>query len=173
MPRTRSDISNSAIRIFLQNVGKFYDKARGFNPFVPNTVQKDEILAFFGNDCCYCGTKISRKSISLDHLVPMNKACLGLHAWGNVVPCCRDCNNEKQQSDWEKFLTLKADQIMSKSRQAKIKEFVSSMKYDPNLDLHEYAGNLYEDVGEVSMTLINLRYKQAEEGIKKLLSPNS
>jgi len=43
------------------------------------------------------------------------------------------------------------------------------MKYDPNLDLHEYAGNLYEDVGEVSMTLINLRYKQAEEGIKKLL----
>jgi len=61
---------------------------------------------------------------------------------------------------------------MSKSRQAKIKEFVSSMKYDPNLDLHEYAGNLYEDVGEVSMTLINLRYKQAEEGIKKLLSPN-
>lgn len=137
--------------------------------FVANTAQKDEILAFFENECCYCGTKISRKSLSLDHIVPMNKACLGLHAWGNVVPCCRDCNNEKQQNDWKKFLTLKAGKNMSKSRQARIKEFVSSTKYDPNLDLHEYADNLYEDVGEVSMTLINLRYKQAEEGIKKLL----
>jgi hypothetical protein len=35
--------------------------------------------------------------------------------------------------------------------------------------LHEFADNLYEDVGEVTMTLIKLRYKQAEDGIKKLL----
>ena len=26
-----------------------------------------------------------------------------------------------------------------------------------------------EDIGEVAMTLINLRYKQAQDGIKKLL----
>ena len=44
------------------------------------------------------------------------------------------------------------------------------MKYDPNLNLSKYANNLYEDIGEVAMTLIKLRYKQAEEDIKILLS---
>lgn len=44
--------------------------------------------------------------------------------------------------------------------------------YDPTLNLHEYAGNLYEDIGEVAMTLIKLRYKQAEEGIKQLIGGN-
>ena len=42
-------------------------------------------------------------------------------------------------------------------------------KYDPKFDLHKVADNLYEDVGEVAMTLIKLRYKQAEEAISKLL----
>ena len=51
----------------------------------------------------------------------------------------------------------------------RIEEFVKIKKYDPNLNLHEYADNLYEDVGQVAMTLINLRYNQAQEGIKKLL----
>jgi len=51
----------------------------------------------------------------------------------------------------------------------RIDAFVAEKHYDPALDLHEYADNLYEDVGQVAMTLIRLRYKQAEEGIKKLL----
>ena len=49
-------------------------------------------------------------------------------------------------------------------------DFLVEMKYDPNLNLSKYANNLYEDIGEVAMTLINLRYKQAEEDIKILLS---
>ena len=44
MGRTKSDISNSAIRIFLQDVGKFYDKARGYDPFGPKKYQKEELL---------------------------------------------------------------------------------------------------------------------------------
>jgi hypothetical protein len=56
-----------------------------------------------------------------------------------------------------------------KRKEKKIKAFVKIMNYDPNLNLHKYADNLYHDIGEVAMTLIELRYKQAEEGINKLL----
>ncbi len=100
----------------------------------------------------------------------MNKASLGLHAWGNVVPCCQDCNNQKQQQDWQEFLKIKAVSKLYKKRRMKILRFVKDKNYEPNLNLDEYVGNLYEDIGEVSMTLIGLRYKQAENAIRKLLS---
>jgi 5-methylcytosine-specific restriction endonuclease McrA len=169
MARSKSDISNSAIRIFLQDVGKYYDQARGFDPFIPKVSQKDELLEFFNNKCCYCSKPIDRKSISLDHLIPMNKTALGLHAWGNVVACCQGCNNEKQQTDWSDFLKKKVEGEVFDSQRDRIEQFVASKNYDPNLNLHEYADNLYEDIGAVAMTLINLRYKQAEDGIKLLL----
>lgn len=168
MARSKSDISNSAIRIFLQDVGRFYDEQRGLEPFGPKVSQKDELLVFFGGQCCFCGEGINRKTLSQDHLIPMNKTCLGLHAWGNVVPCCASCNNEKQQKPWREFITHKAGRE-TESRISRIEAFVASKNYDPALDLHEYADNLYEDVGQVAMTLINLRYKQAQVGIKKLL----
>ena len=171
MARSKSDISNSAIRIFLQDVGKFYDEQRGFEPFGPKVGQVTELLNFFNSECCYCGVPISKKTISLDHLIPMNKGSLGLHAWGNVVPCCAQCNNEKQQKAWNDFLDGKAVADLRELRRSKINEFINQKKYDPNLNLHEYADNLYEDVGAVSMTLIHLRYKQAENGIKQMLNP--
>ena len=40
MARSKSDISNSALRIFLQDVGKFYDTERGYEPFIPKKSQK-------------------------------------------------------------------------------------------------------------------------------------
>lgn len=172
MARSKSDISNSAIRIFLQDVGKFYDEARGFEPFGPKVAQKTELLDYFNNECCFCGVAITRQSLSQDHLIPMNKTYLGLHAWGNVVPCCSLCNNEKQQRPWLDFLISKAGDKASE-RERKILDFVKLKMYDPSLDLHDYADNLYEDVGQVAMTLISLRYKQAENAIKSLLKEKS
>lgn len=169
MARSKSDIANSAIRIFLQKVGVFYDNARGFEKFIPNKKQKEELLKYFNHQCCFCDAEITLKSLSQDHLVPMNKAGLGLHAWGNVVPCCQTCNNEKNQKDWVEFLGLKAHGKVYKDRLNTIRAFVKEKNYEPNLHLDEYAGNLYEDVGEVAMTLIGLRLKQAEEAIEKIL----
>lgn len=168
MARSKSDISNSAIRIFLQDVGKFYDETRGFAPFGPKVSQKKELLEYFEYRCCFCGDPIDEKTLSQDHLIPMNKAMLGLHAWGNVVPCCKECNNEKQQRTWQEFLIKKAGDDEQKRRK-KIENFVVSKNYDPNLNLHEYADNLYADIGEVALTLIRLRYKQAEKAIEQLL----
>lgn len=168
MARSKSDISNSAIRIFLQDVGKFYDEARGFSPFGPKVAQKKELLEYFNYQCCFCGTPIDEKSLSQDHLIPMNKSELGLHAWGNVVPCCKDCNNEKQQRPWQEFLHAKAGNDAPKRRD-RIEKFVVSKNYDPDLNLHDYADNLYADIGEVAATLIRLRYRQAEKAIEQLL----
>ena len=172
MARSKSDISNSAIRIFLQDVGTFYDQERGFDPFRPTVKQKDQLLDYFGYQCCFCNVDIDRKSLSQDHLIPMNKSHLGLHAWGNVVPCCQRCNNEKQQKPWQAFMTEKADIDDAEQRTGLINSFVADMRYDPSLSLHKYADSLYEDEGAVATTLINLRYKQAEEAIKLLMTSN-
>lgn len=169
MARSKSDISNSAIRIFLQEVGKFYDLERGFDPFRPTVKQKDNLLEYFGSKCCFCNVEIDRKSLSQDHLIPMNKTHLGLHAWGNVVPCCKGCNNQKQQKPWEEFLLSKAGLKEAEKRASVINSFVHEMGYDPALNLHQYADNLYDDVGAVATTLIELRYKQAEKAIKQLV----
>jgi 5-methylcytosine-specific restriction endonuclease McrA len=170
MAKAKSDISNNAIRIFLQKVGKFYDTARNQTPFGPTKDQKRELLDFFSNKCCYCGMAIDEASLSQDHLVPLNKANLGLHAWGNVVPCCIDCNNKKRQKSWQEYLESIAKGKELSSRKAKIQSFVKTKKYDPKLDLHGIANNLYEDVGEVAMTLIDLRYKQAQDEINKAVA---
>lgn len=169
MARSKSDIANSAIRIFLQRVGVFYDEKRGFDKFVPTKKQKGFLLKEFNNECCYCGAEINEKDLSQDHLIPMNKAALGLHAWGNVVPCCQKCNNQKQQIAWLEFLKTKATGNDLVQRRKLIGDFVKKMNYQPNLHLDVHAGNLYEDVGEVAMTLIGLRIKQAEEEISKIL----
>jgi len=135
-------------------VGQFYDEARGYSKFVPNKRQKEELLEFFDHQCCYCGRLTSVETLSQDHLIPMNKDHLGLHAWGNVVPCCKDCNNSKQDTGWSQFLATQAKGKTLSDRRDKILAFVENRKYDPNLHLSSYAGNLYEDVGEVAMTLI-------------------
>ena len=173
MAKSKSDISNNAIRIFLQMVGHFYDEARGHSKFVPNKGQKQELLEFFDHQCCYCGRLITVDTLSQDHLIPMNKEHLGLHAWGNVVPCCKDCNNAKQHAGWSEFLATQAKGKTLEDRRNKILLFVENRRYDPNLQLRDYAGNLYEDVGVVAMTLIQLRYKQAEDAITQLLANDS
>ncbi|KPA20420.1 hypothetical protein shim_34100 [Shimia sp. SK013] len=135
-------------------------------------MQKDQLLEYFGCQCCFCNVEIDRKTLSQDHLIPMNKTHLGLHAWGNVVPCCQRCNNEKQQKPWQVFIEEKAHIDDVERRKSLINSFVGDMRYDPALSLHKYADSLYEDVGAVATTLINLRYKQAEEAIKLLMTSN-
>jgi len=168
MPRTQYDLSNIAIRIFLQEIGNFYDKERGLEVFTPTSKQKDEIHSFFHDECAYCGTSLNNDATTLDHLIPLNRTALGLHAWGNVVSCCSPCNREKHSKAWGKFLEIKAGPLASQ-RSGKICEFIERYRYKPELGLQSIARNLYDDVGAVSSTLIRLRLKQAEESIRAAL----
>jgi len=167
MPRSQSDLSNTAIRIFLQEVGNFYDKERGFDIFKPTKKQKQVVHLFFGGCCAYCGVALDGDLTTLDHLIPLNKTALGLHAWGNLVACCRHCNKEKHFKYWVDFLRSKAGEQFE-SRKARIDNFVTDYKYDPELGLLTIAQNLYQDVGEVGMTLVRLRLRQAQETIRQI-----
>lgn len=153
MPRGRADIANSALRIFLQEMGGIYDDERGLPRFrKQNSV---DIAEFFGNRCCYCGTDFEEAGrVTQDHLVPMNKEALGLHAWGNVVPACPPCNSKKQGRDWREFIIERAG-AEAPERHAKVKAFVAEYAYAPSLQFRDTAAQLYEEVGAVAMSLIS------------------
>ena len=155
-------------------VGKFYDEKRGYKPFSKSKKNISELLATFDNQCCFCNESIDDRSISLDHLIPTNKDSLGLNAWGNIVPSCSICNHKKHSKNWEEYIasltnlnsTEKNDNIK------RIKKYLKDRNYNPNLELKEIANNLYNDVGAVAQTLINLRYKQAEDKINNVFDDN-
>ena len=55
--------------------------------------------------CHYCGGKFPPEELTMDHIVPVARG--GRSVRGNVVPCCKKCNNEK------KYMTP-AEMIMKK-----------------------------------------------------------
>ena len=52
---------------------------------------------FWKGICHYCGKKFPPEELTLDHIVPVARG--GRSTKGNLVVCCRSCNQEK------KFLT--------------------------------------------------------------------
>jgi 5-methylcytosine-specific restriction protein A len=44
--------------------------------------------------CYYCGKKVDPKELTMDHIVPLGRG--GKSTKGNVVACCKDCNNKKK-----------------------------------------------------------------------------
>ncbi len=55
--------------------------------------------------CHYCGTSTPAHALTMDHVVPL--ALGGRTTKGNVVPCCKTCNNNKKSllpMEWEIYL---------------------------------------------------------------------
>ena len=44
--------------------------------------------------CYYCGEKFPTEELTLDHIVPLSRG--GRSTRGNMVVCCKECNNEKK-----------------------------------------------------------------------------
>jgi 5-methylcytosine-specific restriction endonuclease McrA len=44
--------------------------------------------------CHYCGKKFPPDALTMDHVLPIVRG--GKSSKGNVVPCCKQCNNEKK-----------------------------------------------------------------------------
>lgn len=56
--------------------------------------------------CHYCGRWFPPKELTMDHIVPIARG--GKTTKGNVVPCCKECNNQKKQRlplEWENDLS--------------------------------------------------------------------
>jgi 5-methylcytosine-specific restriction protein A len=55
--------------------------------------------------CQYCGRNTAPGELTMDHIVPISRG--GKTSKGNVVPCCKECNNAKKQllpMEWEQYL---------------------------------------------------------------------
>jgi 5-methylcytosine-specific restriction enzyme A len=55
--------------------------------------------------CHYCGKAVPPQELTMDHVVPLARG--GKTSKGNVVPCCKDCNNRKRQHlpmEWDAYL---------------------------------------------------------------------
>lgn len=161
MPRGRADIANTVVRILLQDVGERYDTSRKLEPY--NGRKHFAIVRqFFGDKCCYCGDPLQSGRVAQDHLLGLNKDDLGLHAWGNIVPACGDCNAKKQHKPWKDFLMERAGERAAE-RFRKIKEFSEKYDYDPPLDsLKRVASELYDEIGPIAMTLIEVKMQRVQ-----------
>jgi len=51
------------------------------------------IYARDNNTCQYCGHKLPKRDLNLDHIVPRSRG--GKSTWENVVCCCLRCNRKK------------------------------------------------------------------------------
>ena len=55
--------------------------------------------------CYYCKRRIPPKELTMDHIVPIIRG--GFTRKGNVVPCCKDCNNKKKYMlpiEWQEYM---------------------------------------------------------------------
>jgi len=55
--------------------------------------------------CHYCGREFPPSDLTLDHIVPLIRG--GKTKRGNVVPACKECNNQKKYLlpwEWEEYL---------------------------------------------------------------------
>ena len=164
MARTQADIANTAVRVFLQQMGAAYDEERGLPPYAGGK-HFLSIREFFGERCCYCGDELMSNRTAQDHLVPMNKTSLGLHAWGNIVPACQDCNARKQGKGWHEHLVPNAGSDASE-RYKRVTAFIAQYKYEPDLTkLTSVAEELYAEIGAIAMTLISEKVKRLKKGL--------
>jgi 5-methylcytosine-specific restriction protein A len=55
--------------------------------------------------CHWCGRRVAPAELTMDHIVPLSRG--GLSTKGNVVACCKECNNQKKQmlpTEWDAYI---------------------------------------------------------------------
>jgi 5-methylcytosine-specific restriction endonuclease McrA len=60
--------------------------------------------------CHYCGRNFPPRELTMDHVVPISRG--GKTTKGNVIPCCKECNNAKKQllpMEWEDYIKSWSD----------------------------------------------------------------
>lgn len=105
----KSDAANAAVRAVLTALGEEYHATHPSALFGPTRFGKkvwNEIKAGFKNRCAYCNRRFGEQlKAQQDHIVPINKDACGLHHPGNVVPCCRACQDrEHPLQSWKEHL---------------------------------------------------------------------
>jgi len=67
-----------------------------------------------GANCIYCGTKLHKENATADHIIPISKG--GNNTQVNLVVCCKDCNNERGNLDFNDYRALKNKKYKNHSK---------------------------------------------------------
>ncbi len=105
------DAQNIAVRVFLNQFSK------KFNTFFDDEY-KQKTLKYFNYQCPYSGEDISDGNFVMDHIVPFNRECCGLHVYGNILLVTKEANKNKHHHSLEKFLKNEPERL------EKIKRFM-------------------------------------------------
>lgn len=82
--------------------------------------------------CHYCGGKFPPSELTMDHIVPLSRG--GHSTKGNIVPCCKACNNSKKY-------TMPVDEILAeleredREREGAVPEFEAPDIPSPEVDV--------------------------------------
>ena len=82
--------------------------------------------------CHYCGRKFPPSELTMDHVVPLSRG--GRSTKGNIVPCCKACNNNKKY-------TMPVDEILAeldredREREDAVPEFEAPDIPSPEVDV--------------------------------------
>lgn len=61
--------------------------------------------------CYYCQRRFNAKDLTMDHKIPISRG--GKSVKGNLVPACKECNNQKKYLlpvEWEAYLKGQLDE---------------------------------------------------------------
>ena len=112
--RAKSDVANKLISMLLHEISRRIVTITGSS--VNDVDYATNVVATFGDCCCYCQRVLEADRASVEHLDGMNRFRVGLHIPGNVIVACKRCNSSKRQDDqvealhladsgWESFLS--------------------------------------------------------------------
>jgi hypothetical protein len=150
----KQSASNQFVRALLTLVGEHRDLI--VLGIIPSHLQgkkiKATLLAEFDNTCAYCDARIEVATCDIDHVVPMNKASLGLHMMGNLVPSCKPCNAAKHSKSLDEFAVAHPELVTSQ-RVATLTERAKSLGADLDTQaLREFVESSYSSIGELIET---------------------
>ncbi|MCI2254553.1 HNH endonuclease [Domibacillus sp. PGB-M46] len=159
--------ANAAVRNLLIDFGIVFEALVGNVLYTDSSTDRTVLLTDFNHRCCYCEKKLTIDTMEKDHLIPMNKTYVGLHAWGNLVPACHSCNSKKSGKEWMSFLLGKCGGKKGKvftRRHNMIIDHVNKYGYDQltttNIrKISQLANDLHRDV-VLSLNQIHDKYQR-------------
>jgi 5-methylcytosine-specific restriction endonuclease McrA len=65
-----------------------------------------------GVNCIYCDTELHKENATADHIIPISDG--GNNCQVNLVVCCKDCNNERGNMDFNTYVSIKKKNLKGK-----------------------------------------------------------
>jgi len=55
--------------------------------------------------CLYCESSLTKHNATADHIIPISEG--GNNTQVNLIVCCKDCNNERGNTEFKTYLSMK------------------------------------------------------------------